>query len=478
MLLTITTTHQPATDLGYLLHKHPNKCQSFFMSFGQTHIFYPEATTERCTAALLLDIDPVELVRGLSSNLEQYVNDRPYVASSFMSVAISKVFRTALSGRCNNFPDLAERKIPLQAHLPVLPCRGRASLIKELFEPLGYEVEAKSLTLDETFPQWQDSVYLDVTLSSTIRLADLLTHLYVLIPVLDDDKHYWVGDEEVEKLLRHGEGWLNNHPYKEKITQRYLKRRWSLAKKALAQLTEEDSQNLEAKDLAQDREEAACAGAHRRSQNVESSKTIEKPISLNRQRLELVAQTLIEHRVKRVIDLGCGEGELLKHLLQNKSIEQITGVDVSYRTLEIAKKRLGLDDLPFHQRDKIELIQGSLTYRDKRFGGYDAATLIEVIEHLDSNRLAALERVVFEFAQPKLVIVTTPNIEYNVLFESLPNGKLRHQDHRFEWTRREFQAWGNDVASRFDYQITFQGIGNEDVLVGTSTQMAIFTTMS
>lgn len=462
MLLTITTTHQPATDLGYLLHKHPNKCQSFPMSFGQTHIFYPEATTERCTAALLLDIDPVELVRGLSSNLEQYVNDRPYVASSFMSVAISKVFRTALSGQCNNFPDLAEQKIPLQAHLPVLPCRGMASLIEELFEPLGYEVEVSTLPLDETFLQWQDSVYLDVTLSSTLRLVDLLTHLYVLIPVLDDDKHYWVGDEEIEKLLRHGEGWLNNHPYKEKITQRYLKRRWSLAKKALAQLTEEDSQNLEAKDLAQDREEAA----------------IEKPISLNLQRLELVAQTLIEHRVKRVIDLGCGEGKLLKLLRQNKFIEQITGVDVSYRNLEIAKKRLRLDDLPFHQRDKIELIQGSLTYRDKRFNSYDAATLIEVIEHLDSNRLAALERVVFEFAQPKLVIVTTPNIEYNVLFESLPNGKLRHQDHRFEWTRQEFQAWGNDVASRFDYQITFQGIGNEDVLVGTPTQMAIFTSMS
>ena len=273
-----------------------------------------------------------------------------------------------------------------------------------------------------------------------------------------DDKHYWVGDEEVEKLLRHGEGWLNNHPYKEKITQRYLKRRWSLAKKALAQLTEEDSQNLEAKDLAQDREEAA----------------IEKPISLNRQRLELVAQTLIEHRVKRVIDLGCGEGKLLKHLLQNKSIEQITGVDVSYHTLEIAKKRLRLDDLPFHQKDKIELIQGSLTYRNNRFNSYDAATLIEVIEHLDFNRLGALERVVFEFARPRLVIVTTPNIEYNELFESLPSGKLRHRDHRFEWTRREFQAWGNNVARLFDYQVTFKGVGDEDNLVGTPTQMGIF----
>ncbi|MEM7595128.1 MAG: 3' terminal RNA ribose 2'-O-methyltransferase Hen1 [Cyanobacteria bacterium P01_A01_bin.83] len=461
MLLNITTTHKPTTNLGYLLHKHPDKCQSFPMSFGQAHVFYPESTPERCTATLLLEIDPVGLVRGKSSGqgtLQQYVNDRPYAASSLMSVAISKVFRTALAGRCNNLPDLAERKIPLQAHLPVLPCRGGTTLLKELFESLGYEIEAKPLPLDETVPQWHNSVYLDVTLSHNIRLADLLSHLYVLIPVLDDDKHYWVGDEEIEKLLRHGEGWLNTHPYKEQITQRYLKRRWSLARKALSQLAEEDGRDLEEKDSVQDREEAA----------------IEKPISLNQQRLELVAQTLNEYQVKRVIDLGCGEAKLLKYLLQNKSIEQITGVDVSYRALEIAKKRLRIDELPFHQQDKIQLIQGSLTYRDQRFIGYDAATLIEVIEHLDLNRLAALERVVFEFAKPKLVIFTTPNIEYNVLFKSLPNDKLRHRDHRFEWTRQEFQNWANDVAQRFNYQVTFQGIGDEDAEVGKPTQMAIF----
>ena len=463
MLLNITTTHQPATDLGYLLHKHPDKCQTFSISFGQAHVFYPEATIERCTAALLLDIDPVELVRGKpsvkDSLLKQYISDRPYVASSFMSVAISKVFRTALSGRCNNIPDLAERKIPLQAHLPVIPCRGGTSLFKELFEPLGYEVEAKPLPLDETFPQWHNSVYLDVTLSNNIRLSDLLSHLYVLIPVLDDDKHYWVGDEEVEKLLRHGEGCLNTHPYKEQITQRYLKRRWSLTKKALSQLAEEDSRDLEEKELIQDIEEAA----------------IEKPISLNQQRLESVAEILTKHQVTRVIDLGCGEGKLLKCLLKNQSIEQITGVDVSYRALEIAKKRLRIDDLPFHQQDKIQLIHGSLIYRDKRFNGYDAATLIEVIKHLDPNRLGALERVVFEFARPKLVIVTTPNIEYNILFESVPSSKLRHQDHRFEWTRKEFQDWANTVALRFNYQVYFQGIGDRDERVGTPTQMGIFT---
>ena len=458
MLLNITTTHQPATDLGYLLHKHPDRCQSFPMTFGQAHVFYPESSVERCTATLLLDVDPVDLVRGSSGRLNQYVNDRPYSASSFMSVAIAKVFRTALSGRCKQMPELVDKAIPLTVNLPVLPCRGGMSFLQELFEPLGYQVAGTTLPLDPNFPQWQDSVYINATLSNTVRLSHLLSHLYVLIPVLDDDKHYWVGDEEIDKLLRHGEGWLNEHPIKEQITKRYLKRRWSLAKIALAQLAEEDSQDFD-EDVVRDREEA----------------NIEKPISLNQQRLELVVETLEKHQVKRVIDLGCGEGKLLKYLLKNKSIEQITGVDVSYRTLEIAKKRLKLDELPFHQKDKIQLIQGSLIYRDKRFNGYDGATLIEVIEHLDRDRLSALERVVFEFAKPKLIIVTTPNIEYNVRFESLTPGKLRHKDHRFEWTRKEFQDWANMVANKFNYQVAFQGIGDEDNEVGTPTQMATFT---
>ncbi len=399
MLLNITTTHQPATDLGYLLHKHPDKCQSFPMTFGQAYVFYPESTTQRCTATLLLDINPVELVRGKSSGkgegtLDQYVNDRPYAASSFMSVAIAKVFRTALSGRCNNLPELVDREIPLTVNLPVLPCRGGISFLRELFEPLGYEVSGETLPLDETFPQWQDSVYLDATLSNTVRLSDLLSHLYVLIPVLDDDKHYWVGDEEIDKLLRHGEGWLDTHPYKEQITQRYLKRRWNLARRALSQLNDEE-QDVDEQDIAQDRQEAAIEKPISLNSVVLDAETSSAYPTLNQQRLELVAKILNDHLVKRVIDLGCGEGNLLRHLLKNKSIQQIVGVDVSYRTLEIAKKRLTLDDLPFHQQDKIKLIQGSLIYQDRRFSGYDAATLIEVIEHLDLNRLAALDKSSF-----------------------------------------------------------------------------------
>ncbi|MBD2776219.1 3' terminal RNA ribose 2'-O-methyltransferase Hen1 [Iningainema tapete] len=457
MLLTITSTYHPATELGYLLHKHPDKCQSFPLSFGRAHVFYPEVSEQQCTAALLLDVDPVKLVRGRSATLEQYVNDRPYVASSFLSVAIAHVFSTALAGRCKDRPELAQTPIPLVAKLSVLPCRGGEDLLRQLFEPLGYTVTAQGHALDEKFPDWGQSSYYTVELQHTLPVADLLSHLYVLIPVLDDEKHYWVGDEEVEKLLRHGEGWLTGHPAREQITKRYLKRQQRLTRLALAQLVEEDADPDSAEE-SYAQEEAA----------------VEKPISLNQQRLNAVVTALKESGAKRIIDLGCGQGSLLKILLKDSFFEQVTGVDVSLRSLEIAQERLDRLRLPRNQWNRLQLFQSALTYQDKRFVGYDAATVIEVIEHLDLPRLAAFERVVFEFAQPKTVIFTTPNIEYNVKFENLPAGKLRHKDHRFEWTRQEFQTWANSVAERFGYTVQFQPIGVESE-VGSPTQMGVFS---
>ena len=162
-------------------------------------------------------------------------------------------------------------------------------------------------------------------------------------------------------------------------------------------------------------------------------------------------------------------------VIRSLPIEQITGVEVSYRALEIAQERLNRGWLSSLQQSRLQLFQGALTYRDDRLTGYDAATLIEVIEHLDLNRLASLERVVFEFARPKTVIITTPNIEYNVRFETLPAGQLRHRDHRFEWTRAEFQTWAKGVAERFGYRAQFQPIGTNDPEVGSPTQMGIFT---
>ncbi len=467
MLLTITTTHAPATDLGYLLHKNPAHAQSFALSFGQAHVCYPEAGENRCTAALLLDVDAVGLVRsrrgpaGEGRTLEQYVNDRPYVASSFLSVAIAQVFGSALGGKCKERPELAETSVPLVARLAVLPCRGGEPFLRRLFEPLGYTVAAIRHSLDEHFPDWGESPYFTVELTRHCRLRELLAHLYVLVPVLDDDKHYWVADDEIEKLLRHGEGWLAAHPERELIARRYLKHQPRLARAALDRLAEEDHPDPDAEAEAHAGEEAV----------------IEERLSLHEQRLGAVAAVLKEAGAQRVLDLGCGEGKLVRELLKDRAFTEIVGVDVSFRALEIAHERLHWDRLPPAQQQRIKLIHGSLTYRDRRLAGYDAAAVVEVVEHLDPPRLAAFERVLFEFARPACVVLTTPNVEYNVKFETLPAGKLRHRDHRFEWTRPQFHDWAKSVCSRFGYEVSFLPIGPEDPVVGRTDANGDFHAM-
>lgn len=464
MLLTITNTKSTATDIGYLLHKNPARAHSFELAFGRAHVFYPEASDERCTAALLLDIDPIGLVRnrrgpaGEAHALEQYVNDRPYVASSFMSVAIAQVFGTALAGNCKQRPQLVDEPLPLSVRLSVLPCRGGDAILRRLFEPLEYRVEAQRHALDEKFPEWGESSYFTVTLAGQKTLRSLLTHLYVLIPVLDDDKHYWVSDDEVEKLLKHGAGWLADHPERELIANRYLKHRRNLAKEALSRLMDEEEPGADETVEAHAVEEAV----------------VEKPMSLNEQRLGAVVSALRACGARCVLDLGCGEGKLLRELLKEKQFEHLVGMDVSWRALEIAHERMRLDRLPPIQRERIKFIHGSLTYRDKRLGGFDAAAVVEVIEHLDPPRLAAFERVLFEFAKPKTVVLTTPNAEYNVKFETLPAGKFRHKDHRFEWTREQFQGWAKRQAERFGYSVRFLPVGQEDACLGAPTQMGVF----
>lgn len=468
MLLTLSTTHEPATDLGYLLHKHPDRVQSFPLSFGLARVFYPESGPTRCTAALLLEVDPVGLVRGKGGErtLDQYVNDRPYAASSMLSVAIANVFGTALAGICKAKPDLVRTPIPLVAHLPSVPCRAGGDLLRALFEPLGYSVEVTTRPLEARFAEWGEAPLFGLTLRGTQLLSDLLSHLYVLIPVLDNDKHYWVGDDEVSKLLRHGEGWLAQHPQRELIARRYLKHRRHLADDALRQLRLADGEGEEAieTDAPDDpREEAA-----------------EERLSLHEQRHGVILSALLARGAKRVIDLGCGEGKLLRELLRNRAFERIVGLDVSHRALEIAADRLHLDRLPAAARQRVELLHGSLMYRDVRMSGFDAAVLCEVIEHLDRPRLAALERVVFESARPSAVIVTTPNREFNVMWETLTAGTMRHRDHRFEWTRAEFGAWCDAVAARFGYTCETRGIGEPGLTpdgadVGTPTQMGVFS---
>ena len=269
------------------------------------------------------------MVRGKKPDqsflLAQYVNDRPYAASSFLSVAIAPGLRLGPPGplqgpaRAGGDGDPARRPGSTCCR-----CGAASGSCGRVFEPLGYEVEAVRHPLDERFPEWGESPYFSVTVRKTTTLADLLTHLYVLIPVFDNRKHYFVGDDEMEKLLAKGEGWLAGHPEKEEITRRYLKFQPSLYREALARLVQEEEPR---------RSRGGRRGPHEKAEEV-----LEKPLSLNEQRLGAVMAALRASGAKRVLDLGCGEGKLLRELLKDKQFEEIVGMDVSIRSLEAAQR--------------------------------------------------------------------------------------------------------------------------------------------
>jgi 3' terminal RNA ribose 2'-O-methyltransferase Hen1 len=287
----------------------------------------------------------------------------------------------------------------------------------------------------------------------------LLRHVFVLIPVFDRQKHYWIGEDEVKKLLRHGEGWLENHPEKAYITGRYLGRRKSLVNLAFAQLA---------------RTEEADDATEEITAKTPQNENKEKQLNLNQKRLNGVLAALKASGASRVIDLGCGEGRLLSLLIKERKFTHVAGMDVSHVALKRASDRLKLDNAGDSYRERITLFQGSLTYKDSRISGFDAASVVEVIEHLDPARLSAFERVLFEFAKPKTIVLTTPNKEYNANYAFLYPDDLRHGDHRFEWTRAEFRDWANKVAGEYGYSVQFSKIGDADKTYGAPTQMGVF----
>jgi 3' terminal RNA ribose 2'-O-methyltransferase Hen1 len=456
-LLASSGADYSARDLGFLLHKHPDHLHERETAAGKVSIFYPEVGDDRTTVVLFVDIDPVGLVRGKNRQsdglLAQYVNDRPYVANSFLSVALSRSFGQSMSGKSKERQDLADCDLQFEARVTPVAASGGIEVIEALFAPLGYTVDAAPLSQDDG-----RGLY-DLRLTGTLRLRDLLNHLYVLIPVLDNAKHWWIDRDEIDKLLAKGEGWLSDHPAKELIARRALKHRRSLANIALARLAEaNDPEDVESDEAPK----------------LKPEELLEKPIRLHDLRLDIVVNVLTAHGVASVLDLGCGEGKLIGRLIKERGISRIVGVDASVQTLEKAARRLRLDQAGDAMRARLSLQMGSLTYGDRRWHGFDAATLVEVIEHIDPSRLSALELSLFGDARPGLVVVTTPNREYNTLFEGMAPDSLRHPDHRFEWSRVEFQSWGETVASKYGYTIGFETVGPVDETHGAPSQMAVF----
>ena len=473
MLITLTCHAPNAPDVGYLFGKNPASLFAREFSGGRVLVFYPEVAEDHLAIALLTEIDPFALVRTASGahGLDQYVNDRPYVVSSLTSVALNVAFGSALGGKSRERPERVNEVMRWEVSLPVVACDAGEDLITRIFAPLGYEVTVERLPLDPVFPAWGPSNLYTLRLSGAQTVQGVLSHLYVLLPVLDNAKHYYIEASETEKLLRHGGAWLAAHPERDLITRRYLRYHRPLVISALARLAdlavEEGGEDAEA---TEDTTEETPEGTPEETPTASTETTL----NLHTQRLEAVMEAIRAANATSLADLGCGEGRLLTLALKERGLRRILGMDVSSYALARARRYLHLDDMPPAQRQRIEIVQGSLLYRDKRLEGFDAAALVEVVEHLDPPRLGAMERVVFAHARPRRVIVTTPNREYNVHWEALGAEKLRHRDHRFEWTRAEGQAWAERVAKAFGYTPQWLEIGPADEALGAPSQMVIF----
>lgn len=463
MFLSIEAQISPGQDLGYLLHKHPDHYYQGKSPVGQVHILYPEVTATTAQVLLLLEVDPVAGVRqkrGHTLGMDQYVNDRPFVAGSLLSVALAQHLASALNGHSRERPERVQAAIPLKLTLSAVASRGGPELFKTLFEPLGYRWQIQRHPYAEGLAEHDmESPYYTLVLEHCLPLQRALQHLYILLPVLDRYKHYYYNQAEVDKLLRHGEGWLATHPAYKTITYRYLSHRPSLAQEALAQL---------APELLDENETVTAAGEAQ----------LEAPLSLNKQRISQVIEDvnhwqIQDPSVKRLVDLGCGEGQILQALINESQISDIIGVDVSPHELERAERRLKLDRMPEYQQRRLTLYQSSALYVDERLMGADILILVEVIEHLETYQLERLSRVIFGELKARRLWISTPNREYNVLF-SMPTDTLRHHDHRFEWTRTEFSQWCQTQATRYGYQVRFGGIGPEDETHGQPTQYAKF----
>ncbi len=421
----------PATELGFLLHKHPDRVQTFPTSQGRATVFYPEAGSSACRAVLHVDGAGARVPRDSA----RYVNDVAHAAGSRLVVAIGKVFGDALAGRCKHKPDLVDHRWSMTLTIPSVPLRARATPA-DLFGPLGWAVEVEPQELRPS--EWGDSDYATVTLRGLFTVRDALRHVAILVPVLADDQHYFVHEPEIEKLDRLGADWLADHPLREAIVGGYLKGIRPLVDGALGRLSGDDPS---------------------------PHPTPRSPLreSLAQQRIERVVELVRSSGARSVLDVGCGEGRLLTALAADPGLV-LAGVDVSMAALGRAETALA-------RVRGVELWQSSLVYADARCRGYDAAILMEVIEHVDLDRLPRAAHTVFDGMAPRVVIVTTPNREYNAHYGI----DVRHPDHRFEFTRGDFTRWCDSVAVEYRYDVEIGGIGDPHPDHGTPTQFAVFT---
>ena len=442
MLLTLACSGKDAPDLSWLLHKRPNRLQAFDLPYGKAFVFFPEYTETRSVVSLLLEINQ-EALNDLCKNKEgefQFVNPRQFLSSSLLSGAIGKVFSSAIKGICADKPELVNKEYDLELELTNFSCRLKPEYVARIFKPLGYAIAFDNISSD--FPR-EKLIVGNLRLKGKTNLKDLLSQLYILIPVFDRYLHFWIDEPQLQRFIRLTAGWLESHPEKRFILTEYF---WPAA--------DFKSRVLE------------------RFNAIPGLSSNEKAQPLKIQRHEAIEATLAIHGAKTIIDLGCGEGSLIFYLLEQKKYAKIAGTDISAKNIESAKKRIA--GRPSRACREDDLFVSSLTYPDKRLRGYDAAVLSEVIEHFEINRMNTVMKNILGAAKPQIFIMTTPNRAYNNQFSGLADGAMRHPDHRYEFTEEEFTNFCRKNASAFGYEVELEPIGEISPEFGAPTLMGVF----
>ncbi|MDN4617361.1 3' terminal RNA ribose 2'-O-methyltransferase Hen1 [Paenibacillus sp. PsM32] len=479
MYLTIKATGEHANMISHLLAKNPHNLYDRTEKGARVRLVYTSFEPHDTEAILFVTPDPIELVKGTPDHYDitQYINDRELAVSSLFCSYIRPALGTALNGKPKaDYMNWVDYQFDLQMTFGPVASDLPDHVVESLFQPLGYEVQMERGEIDYSFDLKNRSTVRHIQISGQQTLQQMLRQVYILIPVLDNYKHYYINEDEIERLRRYGEGWLSTHPQHDLMIKRSL-RFAPLIKEYEQQVANDASMDTLLTEISTHSVEDATAQAESAEpleiiDGLET--TIEPPVvRLNELRYRaIVEQVSLLPQRKQVIDFGAGEGKLSVRLGQIEGVEQVWAVEPSMQSQLRAIDRFA--KLEGRTDDVIPVITtGSLFYRDERWIDQDVIILCEVIEHINEVRLPQVIHTLFTDYRPQTLIITTPNREYNEVYD-MDTEEIRHADHRFEWTRAEFEQYCTQWIQNRPYTFTISGIGEKHEQYGQPTQMVVF----
>ncbi|WIM41190.1 3' terminal RNA ribose 2'-O-methyltransferase Hen1 [Paenibacillus sp. PK4536] len=478
MYLTIKATGTHASMISHLLAKNPNNLYDRTEKGARIRLVYTSFQPEETEVLLFVTPDPIDLVKGSPDHYDitQYINDRELVVSSLFCSYIRPALGTALNGKPKaDYIDWVEH--PFTLHMSMGPVASDLpdSMIESLFQPLGYEVQMERGEIDYSFDLKNRSTVRHIQISGQQTLQHMLRQLYILIPVLDNYKHYYISDDEIERLQRYGEGWLSTHPQHDLIIKRSLRFAPLIKEYEQKVAKNEDITNVST-ELSTHQAEASemkSELSEDQDKQYDSNQTEPPVIRLNELRYRAIVEQVSQlPQHKQIVDFGAGEGKLSVRLGEIEGVEQIWAVEPSMqsqlRAIDRFAKLEGRTDYVIPV-----VTTGSLFYRDERWVDQDVIILCEVIEHINEVRLPQVIHTLFTDYRPQTLIMTTPNREYNEVYQ-MGKDEIRHTDHRFEWTRAELEQYCTQWIQDRPYTFTLSGIGEKHEQYGQPTQMVVF----